>query len=162
MPRDSFAEFLLHSGVECFPGPRPDGRGLAADRPRADVRSLLDQLEAASRSGAPPQEMTLVRLGDGRIRILPPDDASARLRRLANEHGRPSAAYRVRADERGCEVEDWTGSAVVRYRRDVRPAQARLSRKSAIFLASFGITTGALPNVEVSRSPDGVSNSPVW
>lgn len=106
--------------------------------------------------------MTLVRLADGRVRILPPDNPRERLRRLGNELGAVAAAFVVRVGAEALEVEDWSGSPVVRYRREIRHAQARLSRKSAIFLASFGITTGALPNVEASRSPDGVSSSPVW
>ena len=91
-------------------------------------------------AGHEPGDWGVARWGDGRIRLFSGDLAESRLRELENEQGRTEVAYRVGL-------------------RDGQPAAEELSRKSAIFLASFGMTTGAFPNVEVSRSPDGVSSS---
>jgi len=100
---------------------------------------LLEDMRAA---GHEPGDWGVARWGDGRIRLFMGETAESRLRALENEQGRAEVAYRVGV-------------------RGGQPAVAELSRKSAIFLASFGMTTGALPKVEVSRSPEGVSNSPV-
>ena len=102
--------------------------------------------------------MTLVKFADGRIKILPGDRTEERLRALRNRYGRPEKTFRTRAGGEWLEIEDWSGSEP-RSHRVAAPGQtqsARLSRKAAIFFASFGITTGALPNVEASRSPEGV------
>ena len=131
-----------------------------------EADALLGALEDIALSGHDPESMTLVRLADGRVRILPADSTAERLCRLRNECGPLSAAFRVGStrDAQGLElcVEDWTGREPLRYARRPAEPQRRLSRNAAIFFASFGITTGALPNVDVSLSPPGVSNSPVW
>jgi hypothetical protein len=93
-----------------------------------------------------PSDLLLVKLADGRIRILPADDVGGRLRRLENESGPIAAAYQVTAGG------DWV---------ETQPS-ARESRNSAIFAASLGMTTGALPNVGLSLAPSGAVKSPVW
>lgn len=105
-----------------------------------DFVELLGDMQAA---GHEPGDWAVARWGDGRIRVFPGTEAHGRLRALENEQGQAEIAYRVGL-------------------RDGQPMAEELSRKSAIFLASLGMTTGALPNVEVSLSPEGVSNSPVW
>jgi len=102
-----------------------------------DFVELLEDMQVA---GHEPGDWGVARWGDGRIRLFSGHSAESRLRSLENEQGQVEVAYRVRL----C---------------DGQPEAEELSRKSAIFLASFGMTTGALPNVEASRSPDGVSNS---
>lgn len=121
---------------------------------------LLDLLENMAAAGQAPHSALLVKLSDGRVRILPPDEPRARLERLRNEYGPLAAALRV--DGEGLAVEDWLSGEPRRAQRGYRGAAAGLSRNSAIFLASLGMTTGALPNVEASFSPDGVSSAPVW
>ena len=76
----------------------------------------------------------MVRFGDGRLRFFPAE-AEERLEALRNEHG-PCEAYVVDAG-------------------GVRQAAVR-SRNAAIFAASLGMTTGALPKVEPKSSPAGV------
>lgn len=92
-------------------------------------------------AGPERSNMLLAKLADGRIRIFPPDDPEGRLRRLENEYGPVSVAYLL-------EDGDW---------REIQPS-ARVSRNSAIFAASLGMTTGSLPNVGSMAAPSGLSS----
>ena len=102
--------------------------------------SLFEALQAMRAAGHAPEPRLVVRLGDGRLHFYPVE-AVERLEALRNERG-PFEAYVVDAE-------------------GMRQAEA-CSRNSAIFAASLGMTTGALPKVEVSSSPAGVSSAPVW
>ena len=95
-------------------------------------------------SGREPMEALLVKLTDGRIRILPPDHPSDRLRRLENELGPIASAYLM------------CGGVAT----ELQPP-ARASRNSAIFAASLGIVTGAFPNVGAMDAPSGLLSPPV-
>lgn len=102
--------------------------------------SLREALETMQAAGHTPEARLVVRFGDGRLRFYP-IEAACRLDALRNEHG-PVDAY----------VADTDG---------VRQALPE-SRNAAIFAASLGMTTGALPKVEASSSPAGVLSPPVW
>jgi hypothetical protein len=107
--------------------------------------ALLEALAAMRAAGHAPASCLVVRFADGRLRLYPAD-AESWLATLRNEHG-PCEAYLVTGEGvRACAPE---------------PRAASLSRNAAIFLASLGMTTGALPNVEDSLSPAGVSSWPV-
>ncbi len=96
------------------------------------------------RSGIQPTPLLILRLADGRIRIYPPEDAANRLAAVEREFGAIEKAYRV--DDRG-QLTVLKASA---------GCAAGLSRNAAIFAASLGMATGALPNVDASSSPAGV------
>ena len=91
-----------------------------------ELQSALDDILAA---GHTPEPRLVVRFGDGRLRLYPAE-AERDLDALRNQYG-PCEAYVV------------TGEGV-------RDCSASRSRNSAIFAASLGITTGALPKVEAS------------
>ena len=109
---------------------------------------MLDWLQETARrmraSGHEPANALLVKMADGRIRILPPDDPNGRLRRLENELGPVAVAY-LSSNGRVVEIQP----------------PARESRNSAIFAASLGMVTGALPNVGSIPAPSGLLSSPV-
>lgn len=115
------------------------------------MREWLDDALARMRAaGHEPSPALLVRLTDGRLRILPPDEPEARLRRLSNECGPVELAYLV----------DGNGAVPV-----AGPASNDSycdSSNWAIFAASLGMTTGALPNVGCSLVPSGAVKPPVW
>lgn len=108
----------------------------------SSAAGFVEMLEDMRAAGHEPGDWGVARWGDGRIRLFAGEGAASRLRAIENEQGRAEVAYRIGV-------------------RDGQPEAEELSRKSAIFLGSFGMTTGALPKVEASRSPDGVSSSPV-
>ncbi len=99
-------------------------------------QSLYEALEGMRAVGHTPEDRLVVRLSDGRLRFYPLESAE-RLESLRNEHG-PVEAYAVASGEV----------------RQLRPE----SRNSAIFAASLGMTTGGLPELETSRSPEGVAS----
>ena len=96
-------------------------------------------------AGHEPSEALLVKMTDGRIRMLPGDGISDRLRRLENEVGPIAVAYLLTR-----------GGAVV----EIQPP-ARDSSSSAIFAASLGMVTGALPKDGLRMEPSGLVKSPV-
>jgi hypothetical protein len=144
------------------------------------VEILFETLFAALAAGADPEQRIVVRLDDGRLRLLP-GGAAERLAVLRNESG-PGEAYRVgcrrtgdravlevaeadgagRAWRRECwrGPEGWQAGPV--EFREPQAEAAELSRKAAIFAASLGMVTGALPKVAAIGSPEGVSSAPVW
>ena len=132
-------------------------------------------------SGHAPSDTLLVRMTDGRVRVLPCDGCRERLESLRHESGPIAAAYLVScaltADVLEAQVEDWSGDEPCVWIQSSRldadgrwlssAPEARAfhpesdSRNAAIFAESLGMTTGALPKVDEISSPLGAFNSPV-
>ncbi len=137
----------------------------------AETAALLDAVAAASRGACGAQRCILVRLTDGRIKVVQAlgQDAAALVDGLRRRYGPLSAAYFVEPNEAprgGTRVSDlirkhsWRQSPVG-WVPDVpidQPRAAGLSRNDAIFAASLGMSTGALPKVEaIFTSPGAFS-----
>jgi len=139
--------------------------------PLNETASLLDAVDAASRSACGAQRCILVRLTDGRVKVVQAlgQDAAALVDGLARRHGPLSAAYFVEpngAPHGGTRVSDlirkcsWRQSPVGWASDEPidQPRAAGLSRNAAIFAASLGMSTGALPKVEaIFTSPGAFS-----
>ena len=139
--------------------------------PPLEMAALLDAADAASRSGSGAQRCVLVRLTDGRIKIVqaPGEDAVALIDGIVRRHGPVSAAYYVEFSETswpGTWVSDLIHRRVWRRSRlgwapdepFDQPRAAGLSRNAAIFAASLGMSTGALPKVDtIFTSPGAFS-----
>lgn len=147
---------------------------------------FLQSLRGMLGVGYRPQNYLLVRFTDDRTKATTVDDervARETLTALRNEHGpaRYALFLAVTGDalEPTLQVRDLAaaGAPVVRQNAYLRAgtlsfdtptwdlgeaAHSRDCKNSAIFLGSFGITTGWLPNVDSNFSPPGVSSSPVW
>ena len=123
---------------------------LSASPPPADLAAELAALVASfQRAGLQPTPILIIRLADGRIRFYPPDDYACRLAAVEREFGAIEKAYLVDGDAQLTVLKASAGCA------------AGLSRNAAIFAASFGMATGALPNVDSSSSPEGALSCPV-
>ena len=101
---------------------------------------LSDTLTRMVARGHEPSPFLAVRLEDGRVRLVRTTEFDAALGRLRNEYGAIAEAYAV-------EIEP-TPAVRVLYR----------CNSSAIFTRSLGMTTGALPKVDMILSPDGVAS----
>jgi hypothetical protein len=136
--------------------------------PLGETAALLDAVDAASRNACGAQRCVLVRLTDGRIKTVqsPGQDADALVNRLIRRHGPLSAAYFVEPNPYGTRVSDllrkrsWRQTPLG-WQVDEpvdQPRAAGLSRNAAIFAASLGMSTGALPKVEaIFTSPGAFS-----
>ena len=139
--------------------------------PPIETAALLDAVDAASRSAGGAQRGLLVRLTDGRIKVVQASerDAASTVASLVRRYGPVSAAYFVEpggAPAAGTRVNDlihkrswrqtpagWAAEGPID-----QPRAAGLSRKAAIFAASLGINTGALPKVDaIFTSPGAFS-----
>ena len=150
----------------------------ADSNPRAILATALRMAAA----GHAPSDLLLLRLTDGRVRVFPGAAASERLNRIGHENGPAAAAFRVSCERSKsgvtAEVQDWTRGSAETWRQAAvvdsagrwkqlpptrEPAQLESeSRKAAIFAASLGMTTGALPKAASIESPPGVFKPPVW
>ncbi len=117
--------------------------------------------------------------------------AATTLRQTENESGPASRAFQVGVDQAGTRLKTKVraevrnllrqGPAAVEQELICDGAEARPigaprwltqaeeppqsaveSRNAAIFAASLGMTTGRLPNVDLSLLPSGASSCPVW
>ena len=136
--------------------------------PYAETAALLDAVDAASSHACGAQRCILVRLTDGRVKVVQVQgqDPSAMASGLAHRHGPLSAAYFVEPKPCGTQVSDLLRNRTWRqtplgWQADEPLDQARaagLSRNAAIFAASLGMSTGALPKVEaIFTSPGAFS-----
>ena len=139
--------------------------------PLGETAALLDAVAAASRNACGAQRCVLVRLTDGRIKVVQvlEQDPAALVERLTRRYGPLSAAYFVEPHppaHRRTRVRDLLGKRGWRlgpdgWTADIpidQPRVAGLSRNAAIFAASLGISTGALPKVEaIFTSPGAFS-----
>lgn len=150
---------------------------------------LLASLVRMVRAGHRPSDGLMIRLGDGRVKLYTGPNVAGMshewLRRLSNEYGALRLAVRVTVEEHNgaallmVEVlQPWRGRVeqrchrladgsflegpIVRSRANETDQCPGLSKNAAIFARSLGITTGLLPNADVSNWPDGVFSSPVW
>lgn len=136
--------------------------------PHHEAAALLDAVGAASKSACGAQRCILVRLTDGRIKVIQTlaQDTAALVDRLCSRYGPLSAAYFVEPNgtsKGGTRVSDlirkrswrqgpagWAPDEPIDQRR-----AAGLSRNAAIFAASLGMSTGALPKVETILTSPG-------
>ncbi len=139
--------------------------------PVRETAALLDAVDAASRNSSGAQCCVLLRLTDGRVKVVQAVGADPRLllERLTRRHGPLSAAYYVEPRtpmHRGTRVRDLIGNRSWQLGHDGwtaetpanQPRAAGLSRNAAIFAASLGMSTGALPKVEaIFTSPGAFS-----
>jgi hypothetical protein len=139
--------------------------------PLGETAALLDAVDVASRSSCGAQRCILVRLTDGRVKVIQAwgQDAAALADGLTRRHGPLSAAYFVEpnpARRGGTRVSDllrkrsWRQTPLgwAADEPNDQPRAAGLSRNAAIFAASLGISTGALPKVEVIFTSPGAFN----
>lgn len=137
--------------------------------PVGETAALLDAVDAASRDARGAQRCIVVRLTDGRVKVIQVvgQDAASLVSGLSRRYGPLSAAYFVEPSpgpRGGTRVSD-----LIRKRRWLRsplgwtadesndqPRAAGLSRNAAIFAASLGMSTGALPKVETILTSPGV------
>ena len=139
--------------------------------PHHETTALLDAVDAASRNACGAQRCILVRLTDGRVKVVqaPGSDVQAQIGQLTHRYGPLSAAYFVEpngAPHGGTRVSDLIRKCSWRqgptgWSPDQpldQPRAAGLSRNAAIFAASLGMSTGALPKVEaIFTSPGAFS-----
>ena len=144
---------------------------------------FLEALQRMVRQGHLPSSLLAVRLTDGRIRlnalVRNPREARDALTTLCNEHGPAEIALWISAVREGAAVRlaveslagaaHTAGSTVCRLEMPLAAAGhtfagegsgrsagfSASSRKRAMREASLGITTGWLPNVELSLLPSG-------
>ena len=102
------------------------------------LNGMSDILSRMLARGHQPSPFLAVTLGDGRIRLIRTTQFDAALGLVRNEYGAVSEAYAIETEP--------TPRVRLLYR----------ANSSAIFARSLGMTIGALPNVEVILSPDGV------
>ena len=142
----------------------------------ADLHALASRM---IRQGHRPSSFLLLRLTDGRIKMVQSrggsEQAREDLRRITNEYGPVGAAFRVWTEEEGGElvarVDNLTGSCEDIAEQTPAPSRNPLaipypcrdspSRNSAILAGSLGMTTGLLPNVGSIFPAPGASNCPV-
>jgi hypothetical protein len=139
--------------------------------PPNEAAALLDAVGAASRSACGVQRCILVRLTDGRIKVIQALgwDLAAQVDGLVRRYGPVSAAYFV---EPSGALRGRTRVSDLIHKRSWRqsphgwapdeptdqPRAAGLSRNAAIFAASLGMSTGALPKVDtIFTSPGAFS-----
>ena len=139
--------------------------------PVNETALLLDAVDAASRSACGAQRCILLRLTDGRIKVVQALgwDPAAQVDGLVRRYGPASAAYFVepnRTPRGGTRVSDLIHKRSWRQgplgwapdEPSDQPRAAGLSRNAAIFAGSLGMTTGALPKVDtIFTSPGAFS-----
>ena len=139
--------------------------------PDGETAALLDAVDAASRNVRSAQCCVLLRLTDGRVKVVQAagPDPCPLVERLTRRYGPLSAAYFVEPcahAQSGTRVRDLIGNRCWRlgpdgWMADIptnHPRAAGLSRNAAIFAASLGMSTGALPKVEaIFTSPGALS-----
>lgn len=139
--------------------------------PAGEPAALLHAVEVASRNAGGAQCCILIRLTDGRVKVAQTleRDPGPLVDKLTRRHGALSAAYFVElcpSTSRGTLVRDLIGKRSWRlgpagWTPDTTANQGRaagLSRNAAIFAASLGMSTGALPKVEaIFTSPGAFS-----
>ncbi len=104
----------------------------------ATLNAMSDILDRMLARGHEPSPFLAARLGDGRVRLVQTTNFETALARLSNEYGAVGEAYAIETEP------------IPRVRLLYR------ANNSAIFARSLGMTTGALPNVDVILAPDGV------
>ncbi len=104
----------------------------------ADPSGLSETLLRMVERGHEPSPFLAVTLGDGRVRLVQTTNFETALARQSNEYGAVGEAYAIETEP--------TPRVRLLYR----------ANSSAIFARSLGMTTGALPNVDVILAPDGV------
>lgn len=129
---------------------------------------LLQVVDAATQFGGSPEACLLLRLTDGRVKVLSlaGQKTETLLNQLVRRYGPIEAAYAIEPGSR-LRVRDllhgrsWlhcTEGWAYDESHDQPCFATGLSRNAAIFAASLGMSTGALPNVETILSPPGVFN----